>query len=177
MITLLSGTNRPGSVTRKLTRYLEGVYAGLGHTPGVVDLLELPAEGYSPAMYERKPDALKPFIDAMLECKGLVILTPEYNGSFPGALKYFIDMLPHPKAFQRKPVALIGLAAGEWGALRPVEHLQGILSYRGAYQFPERVFVKSVGKQLDPEGRPVEAELQKRFADQAAGFLEFVGRF
>ncbi|VTS04782.1 NADPH-dependent FMN reductase [Tuwongella immobilis] len=177
MITILSGTNRPGSTTRKLVDYLATVYQSLDVTPTIVDLQELPAEAFLPSVYEKKPESLKPFTDAIMHAQGVVIVTPEYNGGFPGVLKYFIDMLPHPAAFQKRPVCLVGVAAGEWGALRPVEQLQGLLSYRGAYQFPDRVFVRNCGAQLAASGIPVAEDLQKRFSAQAEAFLAFVKRF
>jgi NAD(P)H-dependent FMN reductase len=104
----------------------------------------------------------------------LVIVTPEYNGGVPGVLKYFVDMLPFPESFASRPVCFVGLAAGIWGALRPVEQLQAIFGYRNAYIFPERVFIPGVGKLLDEAGRLTSADLEQRLAAQAAGFTVFV---
>ena len=103
-----------------------------------------------------------------------MIVTPEYNGSLPGILKYFIDMLPFPESFEQRPVCFIGLAAGIWGALRPVEQLQAIFGYRNAYIFPERVFMPGIGKLLDEAGRFPSPDIEKRLANQAAGFAGFV---
>jgi hypothetical protein len=64
-----------------------------------------------------------------------------------------------------------------WGALRPVEQLQAIFSYRNAYLFPERVFIPGIGNLLDTNGRVTDTELLGRLRRQAAGFLEFVDRF
>ena len=105
---------------------------------------------------------------------GLVIITPEYNGGAPGVLKYFIDMLKFPESFERRPVAFVGLAAGVWGALRPVEQLQMIFGYRNALIFPERVFLPGIGQQLDADGRLKDPELVQRLRKQAQGFLQFV---
>ena len=88
----------------------------------------------------------------MLAAKGLHVFTPEYNGGFPGVLKYFIDLLPFPESFENKPVAFTGLAAGMWGALRPVEQLEGVFKYRNAFMFNERVFLPKVHEQIDEAG-------------------------
>ena len=72
----------------------------------------------------------------VLDAAGLHVVTPEYNGSFPGVLKYFIDMLKFPESFDRKPVAFLGEAAGTWGGLRSVEQLQMIFGYRNATSSP-----------------------------------------
>jgi NAD(P)H-dependent FMN reductase len=110
----------------------------------------------------------------VLQASGLHVVTPEYNGSLPGVLKYFIDMLKFPESFERRPVCFTGLAAGRWGALRPVEQLQAIFGYRNAYLFPERVFMPAVNKVLDATGRITDAELLERLQKQAEGFIEFV---
>jgi chromate reductase, NAD(P)H dehydrogenase (quinone) len=174
MITIITGTNRPGSNTRKVAAHVEATYKSLGVKTQLVDLAELPPEIFAPTAYAEKPAAFKIFTDAILAADGLVIVTPEYNGSVPGVLKYFIDMLPFPESFEHRPVCFVGLAAGIWGALRPVEQLQAIFGYRNAYIFPERVFMPGIGKLLDDAGNFTNPEMVKRLEKQAAGFVGFV---
>jgi NAD(P)H-dependent FMN reductase len=81
MITLIVGTNRPDSNTRKIAREIEGIYTGLQVPLGVLDLAHLPAEVFSPTSYAEKPPSFRPFADAVLQADGLVVVTPEYNGS------------------------------------------------------------------------------------------------
>ncbi|HWF20294.1 MAG TPA: NAD(P)H-dependent oxidoreductase [Verrucomicrobiae bacterium] len=177
MITLIVGTNRPESNTRKVARQVEEIYAQLKAPLRVLDLAELPPEIFLPTSYAEKPKSFAPFADAILSASGLVIISPEYNGSIPGVLKYFIDMLKFPESFEKRPVCFIGLAAGVWGALRPIEQLQQIFSYRNAYIYPERVFLSQVRNLLDAEGRLNNPELAGRLKTQAQGFIEFVKRF
>ncbi|HEU5071441.1 MAG TPA: NAD(P)H-dependent oxidoreductase [Verrucomicrobiae bacterium] len=174
MIVILSGTNRPGSNTRKVTARLEAIYQSLGVAMQTLDLAELPPEIFSPAAYAEKPASFAKFTEAVLASDGLVIVTPEYNGSVPGILKYFIDMLPFPESFEHRPVCFVGLAAGIWGALRPVEQLQAIFGYRNAFIFPERVFLPGIGKLLDASGQLANEDTEKRLAKQADGFVSFV---
>jgi chromate reductase, NAD(P)H dehydrogenase (quinone) len=176
MITIVSGTNRPGSNTRKIVREVEGVYAGLGEPCRVVDLVELPPEIFHPTSYATKPASFEPFAEAILTASGVVVVTPEYNGGVPGVLKYFIDMLKFPGSFEGRPVCLVGLAAGMWGALRPVEQLQLVFGYRNACLYPVRVFFPGIGDKLEGSGRLREAELRGRLEEQARGFIEFVKR-
>jgi NAD(P)H-dependent FMN reductase len=102
------------------------------------------------------------------------VVTPEYNGSFPGVLKLFIDMLSFPDSLENKPVAFTGLAAGMWGGLRPVEQLQMVFAYRNAHAFPQRVFIPGVHGVLDAEGGFNDGELRQRLESQAEGFVTFV---
>jgi chromate reductase, NAD(P)H dehydrogenase (quinone) len=174
MIVIISGTNRPGSNTRKVTAQVEAIYKSLGVKTKLLDLAAMPSEIFSPTSYAEKPAAFKTFTDAILASDGLVVVTPEYNGSLPGVLKYFIDMLPFPESFEQRPVCFVGLAAGIWGALRPVEQLQAIFGYRNAYIFPERVFMPGINKLLDEAGRFNSSEIKERLEKQAAGFVRFV---
>jgi NAD(P)H-dependent FMN reductase len=174
MIVIISGTNRPGSNTRKITAQVERIYSALGVKTHVIDLAEMPPEIFSPAAYAEKPAGFSKFTGPILEADGLVIVTPEYNGGVPGVLKYFIDMLPFPESFEHRPVCFVGLAAGIWGALRPVEQLQAIFGYRNAYIFPERVFMPGIGKLLDEAGQFTNPDMEKRLGKQAQGFVGYV---
>jgi NAD(P)H-dependent FMN reductase len=174
MITLIVGTNRPGSNTRKVARHVEEIYVELKVPLRVLDLAQMPQEIFSPTSYAEKPKSFQPFSDGVLESSGLHVVSPEYNGSVPGVLKYFIDMLKFPESFERRPVCFTGLAAGIWGALRPVEQLQAIFGYRNAYIYPERVFLPQINNLLDASGRLKDAELLGRLKKQAEGFVGFV---
>ncbi len=176
MIDVIVGTNRAGSSTRQVALRVQGIYRELGISVRLLDLMELPPEIYQPEAYTEKPASFRPFSEAILEAYGLVVITPEYNGSMPGALKYFIDMLKFPESFQEKPVCFIGLSAGFWGGLRPVEHLQQIFGYRSAHIFPERVFLPRAHQLLDASGELADEEVRDRLNRQAMGFVRFIER-
>ncbi len=171
---MIVGTNRPGSNTRKIAAHVEEVYKALGVPLHVIDLAQLPPEIFSPNSYAEKPKSFLPFSAAVLNSTGLIVVTPEYNGGIPGILKYFIDMLKFPESFEQRPVCFVGLAAGIWGALRPVEQLQQIFGYRNAYIYPERVFISQIGSLIDANGRLTKPEILERLKSQAEGFINFV---
>lgn len=173
MISLLVGTNREGSLSSVLTHWLGQVYQELGVEHKVLELSDLPPETFSPQAYTNKPKKVEEFTDFILNSSGLVVVTPEYNGSMSGALKLFIDMLPFPESFENRPICYVGIASGQFGALRPVEHLQQVFGYRNAYNFPKRVFVPAVYKSVDKEKGVVCEDLDKRLRDQATGFIEY----
>jgi len=174
MITLIVGTNRPGSNSRKVAAHVEEIYAELKVPLHVLDLAHLPPEIFSPTSYAEKPRAFQPFAEAVLNSAGLHVVSPEYNGGIPGVLKYFIDMLKFPESLINRPVCFVGVAAGMWGARRPVEQLQAIFGYRYAFIYPERVFLPAINDLLDARGRLKDAELLGRLKTQANGFVEFV---
>lgn len=174
MICLISGTNRPQSQTLRVTRLLEKRYKALGVATQLLDLNALPPEIFLPGAYSEKPASFAPYTDTVLKADGLVVVTPEYNGSFPGVLKLFIDMLKFPESFEKKPVAFVGLAAGMWGALRSVEQLEGIFKYRNAFLFNERVFLPRVETQLNPDDTFTQALTGQLVESQVKNFVAFV---
>jgi NAD(P)H-dependent FMN reductase len=176
MITLLVGTNRPGANTRKVASQLKVIYDGFKVPLSVLDLADLPQEIFLPTAYAEKPKSFLRFSQMILDSAGLHVVTPEYNGSVPGVLKYFIDMLKFPESFIHRPVCFTGLGAGMWGALRPVEQLQAIFGYRNAFVFPERVFIPGVNNSLDENGRINDPEIVERLKQQVEGFVTFVER-
>jgi NAD(P)H-dependent FMN reductase len=175
-IFVISGTNRPNSNTLKLAKVVLNHYQRLNVPAELYSLTDLPPAIFDPAAYTTKPAAFVSVQHRVVASAGLHVVTPEYNGSFPGVLKYFIDMLKFPESFDRKPVAFIGVANGMFGALRPVEHLQGVFSYRNAHIYPDRVFVSGIGKKFDEGGQINDETIDLRIAVQAEGFATFIGK-
>jgi NAD(P)H-dependent FMN reductase len=172
-ILVISGTNRPGSNALKVARVLLGHYQKINIKAELFSLAELPREIFDGAAYASKPPGMVAIQQRVLDSIGLHVVTPEYNGSFPGVLKYFIDMLKFPESFESKPVAFTGEAAGVWGGIRSVEQLQLIFGYRNAYIFPQRVFIPGIVQKFDAEGKLIDAECDQRLAKQVEMFATF----
>ena len=85
----------------------------------------------------------------------------------------FVDMLPYPEGFDSRPCAFIGIAAGQFKALRAVEHFQQIAGYRNAHMFPRRIFIGDSYSNIT-DGRLNDEELVGRIEKQATGFCKFV---
>jgi NAD(P)H-dependent FMN reductase len=172
---IISGTNRPGANALRVSQVLLEQYRAANLPAEIFSLADLPKEIFDSACYATKPPAMLAIQQRVLDASGLHIVTPEYNGSFPGVLKYFIDMLKFPESFERKPVAFVGEAAGLWGGLRSVEQLQMIFGYRNAHIFPDRVFIPGVIQKFDAAGKFIDAEIEKRLNKQVIDFASFAG--
>ncbi len=173
-ILIICGTNRPGANALRVANVTLAHYRKANVPVELFSLADLPQEIFDPASYATKPPAMVEIQQRVLRAAGLHVVTPEYNGSFPGVLKYFIDMLKFPESFEAKPVAFIGEAAGIWGGLRPVEQLSQIFAYRNAHIFPDRVFIPGVNGKFDTQGNFSDASINERLEKQAIGFAAFV---
>jgi NAD(P)H-dependent FMN reductase len=113
------------------------------------------------------------FIRAMTQADGFVIVTPEYNYSFPGALKNLLDVTHKP--WNRKPFGLVG-AGGVSGGLRAIDSLRQVITGLAAITVPAHVPVQSVGKTFGPDGPLVDVEAWTnridRFLDEVLWYAE-----
>lgn len=176
MITVISGTNRPGSNTRKIAQLaLESLRAS-GADVELLDLADLPIEIFEGSAYAGKPASFEPFQEAVLATDGIVAVIPEYNGAYPGVMKYFIDMLRFPDSLYEKAAAFIGLSAGPWGAVRAVEQLEMVFQYRHAHLCGRRVFIPNVGQAIGDDGSFADEVLERRFDESLATFVDFCRR-
>ncbi len=169
---IIAGTDRPGSNTLKIAKYVQSLYKGLGEEVEIIDLHEMKAHFHAGLQYGNQSAEMKPYLDKVVGSDGLIVICPEYNGSMPGVLKYFIDHMKFPESFEFRPVSFIGLG-GLFGGLRPVEHLQQVFGYRNAFIYPERVFIMNVHRTLSPEGQVQDELVDKLLKQQAAGFQKF----
>lgn len=172
MIIILAGTNRPDSRSLAVSKYIKAQYDELGVESEIMALEKLPFQEIKGDYKEEKPKGIEEAVERLLQAEGLVVVCPEYNGSMPGALKYFIDHWKYPDSFEHRPVAFVGLG-GMFGGLRPVEHLQQVFGYRNAFIYPDRVFMMNVWNIL--EGDTVTDERTAgHLKKQAQGFCRFI---
>lgn len=173
MIEIISGTDRPQSNSLKIAQMLVEDYRQLNAPVDLIDLNLLNLADVSGGHYFKGArGSYLQAVDRVTKAEGLVIVVPEYNGSFPGALKLFIDYWRYPDSFENRPVALVGIGA-RWGGLRPIEHLQQVFGYRNAFVFPNRVFIPNV-KDVFKEGKVTDALVADLLKVQARDFLKFI---
>ncbi|TVQ03431.1 MAG: NADPH-dependent oxidoreductase [Balneolaceae bacterium] len=172
-INILSSTDRPGSKAMNVSGYAAGILSRYVDTE-VFSLEDYPLADVAGGKYGRTPQSVNEFNSSFLDADGFLFVIPEYNGSFPGILKIFIDYLPFPVALERRPISLIGESSGAFGAMRAVEQFEQILKYRKAYIFPERMFIQRVDKTFDSGSGLSSDVLQKLLEKQLKEFPEFV---
>ena len=172
-ITILSATDRPGSMALKVSKFVQTKFNEQGAETDLVSLEDYPLADVAGGKYGTDIPSVIDFNERVLDADGLVLVIPEYNGSFPGILKVFVDYLPFPEAFEKLPIAFIGEAAGAFGALRAVEQMQLIANYRNALNFPERVFMQRVSKIFNEEDGITDQMTAQLMDSLVANFTSF----
>lgn len=150
MITIVCGTNRDNSVSIKISEIYRQILADCNAESEVIDLAQLPGNFLVSALYERsgKDQLFNPIREKMAKSDKFVFIVPEYNGSFPGVLKAFIDGLKFPDTFEGKKCALVGISSGVLGGGLALSHLTDIFNYCGMLVLPLKPRLASIHKNL-----------------------------
>jgi len=156
-ITIISGTNREGSYSRVVSEIYGEIFERKSQPFQIIDLKDLPADFIFSASFENSGEhpefnEIQKKINASSK---FVFVVPEYNGSFPGVLKAFLDGLEYPGSFKGKTAALVGLASGHMGGALALSHLTDVLHYMGVMVLPIKPRLPRISKIL----------VNKKFAD------------
>lgn len=174
MITLVVGTNRPNSVTKQVAEIYKGMLSEKGERSEIIDLVDLPDDFISSALYQNsgKNESFNPIRNQMLEAQKYVFFTPEYNGSFPGILKTFIDGLQYPGTFKGKKCALVGISSGVQGAVLAMSHLTDIFNYAKMHVLAEKPKLLHIENHLE-NGKITNELFVQLLEEQIDSFLKF----
>ena len=170
MITIISGTNRSNALSLKLSRIYQKFLNNLDAPSQIIDLSELPPDFAFSALYEQsgRNKLFNVFRQQMKDSDKFVYIVPEYNGSFPGILKTFIDGLEFPVSFQNKKCALVGLSAGEQGAGLALSHLTDIFNYCGMHVLALKPKLAQIEENMDVEKEEITNPLYKELIETQA---------
>ena len=150
---VISGTNR----TEALSPIIAEAYVAMAKNEGIegeiIDLRDLPADFTATALYGNagKNEVFNAFRDKMKQAQKFVFIVPEYNGSFPGVLKAFVDGLDFPDTFTGKKAALIGVSAGLLGSSHAMSHFTDILNYCGTHVLARKPRLTRISKAIDED--------------------------
>ncbi len=173
MISLISGTNRTGSNTLKLTRYYQQQLTEKGIKSQLIDLCALPDALISSDLYGKRSAAFQQFQNQISASEKFLFVIPEYNGSFPGVLKTFIDACTFPESFYGKKAALVGLSSGKYGNVRGLEHFTGICNYIHLTVLSLRIHIPAIHTELNESGELWKEDTLKFTNEQIDKFIKF----
>lgn len=129
MITIISGTNRKDSFTESVSHVLAAGLQQKGHDAQVLALHRLPSDFLFSDLYNHRSEEFNSILNEFVfPVDKFIFVAPEYNGSYPGVLKVFLESMP-PKSWMDKKALIVGVSDGHAGNLRGQDHLTGVLHY------------------------------------------------
>lgn len=171
----ISGSLRRGSHNRKLLR------AAAAALPPGVEFVEWDGLAGLPAFDEdleaAPPAPVREFRDTIDEADALLIATPEYNASLPGALKNAIDWASRPfpdNVLRNKPAAVVGASTGLFGAVWAQAEVRKVLKASGAHVLDSEVPVGMADGAFADDDSLLDPDLGARLRDLAGDLVREV---
>jgi chromate reductase, NAD(P)H dehydrogenase (quinone) len=175
----ISGSLRKGSYNTALLKAAaglmpEGVQLEAGSIHGI------PLYDGDLEAAQGSPPAVQALKDRILQAQGLLLVTPEYNNSVPGAFKNAIDWLSRPsadipKVFGDRPVAVIGASPGGFGTILAQNAWLPVLRTLGTRPwFGGRMQVSRAGNVFDAAGELTDEAIRAQLRKYLAGFVDFI---
>ena len=175
MITIICSTNRNESVSKQVSLQYQEILSTLDVSSEIVDLADLPEDLIVSALYEQsgKNEKFNPIRERMKSSTKYIFIVPEYNGSFPGVLKTFIDGLEFPSTFTGKKCAMVGISSGVQGGGLALSHLTDIMNYCGTHVLAQKPKLARIENAMDDGGKITDKLYLELLQQQAKAFLEF----
>lgn len=128
-VAVINGSLRKGSINRKLAQAIAKLADGKLEFR-FVEIGDLPL--YNDDLFEdgEPPATVSRFKAAIANADAVLFVCPEYNRSFPAALKNAIDWGTRPygrNVWRAKPAAVLGTSPGAIGAAVAQNHLKSVL--------------------------------------------------
>jgi NAD(P)H-dependent FMN reductase len=174
-IPVLLGTGRVGRKSVDVARW---VLTELSQRASVAtELLDL-AEFDFPVMTARlsqsnpPPPGAHDFSLRLAQSDGLLIVTPEYKGGYPGALKNAFDYLD-AGIFGRKPIGIVTVSSGGYGGINCLAQLRLVCLAMGGLPIPHTFAVSHVQDAFDEQGALRKPDLLvklQRFLDELSWY-------
>lgn len=178
-IVTICGSLRKGSYNRMVMNVLPSV------APAGMKLKELGGIDKFP-LYNadlhadgKFPEVVTNFADQIRAADAVIVNSPEYNYTIPGALKNAIDWVSRLKdqPFKDKAVAIQSASQGPLGGARMQYHMRQMFVFLGSFVFntPE-IFVGTAQNRFNDKGELTDAATKEFLGKQLEGFAKFVER-
>lgn len=175
---VILGSTRRGRRTARAAYFIAD---RMEHTrrirPEILDLVE-----YKFPMLEERlrfrddpPPQVLEFSNRLSQADALVIVTPEYNNSFPGVLKNCLDYFK--PEYRRKPVGIVTVSSADFGGINCLAQLRLVTLAMSAFPIPASLPISKIEERLQEDGTPIDDMLNARaetFLDELIWFTEAI---
>jgi chromate reductase len=170
---IISATNRPENRTLLFAEECKKMLEERRLNALLWSLNTLPTSLLLSDIYNFEKSPLRSIVEKFIHPSSKIIfILPEYNGSYPGILKVFIDAVP-TKYFKKKKALLIGTSSGRAGNLRGLDHLTAVLHYVKMEVYSQKLPISSIESLIDQEGKVVDAATLIAMNNHIDEFMSF----
>lgn len=160
-IEIIAGSPRKESINYRVALYLKKtLQAKTEHDVDIIDVRdwELPLQEEVFSTVEKTPAAFKPLAQKMLGSDALILVSPEYNGSYTAAMKNLLDHFPKQS---HKAMGIVTTSPGAMGGMRASQQMQLLVGALFGILSPYMLITPGVDKKFDAEGNLLEPAFQK----------------
>ncbi|SRR5215204_1017860 len=174
---IILGSIRIGRQSHRIAYYLERKLRERGIDVVMVDLAEHPL----PMMEEdngrlRSPADDISIIGAQLkEADSMILVSPEYHGSFSGVLKNALDF--YWAEFKKKPIGVVTTGSGKMGGINASTQMQHVVLSLGAYPLPTKLLIPEIQYAFNDQYEPLREDIIKntdRFLNEFTWFANAI---
>ena len=161
---VILGTAREGRESEKVARFMVEEVKKNGFDTGLVDVKDFRILATDNAGTSGQAKKLKSIVE---KADGLIIVSPEYNYSYPGELKMMLDMLY--KEYKSKPVGICGVSNGTFAGARMMGKLKDFCLCVGMVPIQSALYFGNVESLFDESGKITDEKYfarAKRFLDE-----------
>lgn len=161
-IVIISGSIRRGRRSHDVAVALAARFHASGHTgTAIIDLAahSLPVLEEQYSAEENNIPGLSAIQQQLDRADAIVFLSPEYHGSYSGALKNAVDYFS--EEFKRKPIGVVSVGAGRMGGINASTEMQQLVLSLGAYPMPYKLLVSNVQHAFGESGEIKDEFLSK----------------
>jgi NAD(P)H-dependent FMN reductase len=115
------------------------------------------------------------FRASILAADGLLIGSPEYHGSFTGALKNALDLLGPDDLLQGKVVGLLSTARQDAGSMNTLSHLRHVMRWTKAWVLPTQVSIPRAQEAFGPTGAVLRDGLDEELRQLGSELVRYTG--
>jgi NAD(P)H-dependent FMN reductase len=142
---IISGSVRTGRESHRVALFFQKLITE--HKLGTAEILDLKTYDFPLFeerlhMQETKDAKAVEFAQKIAQADGVILVTPEYNGGYPAAVKNVVDLLL--QEWKKKPVAISTVSGGAFGGSQVIVSLLFSLWKLGAWVIPGSYAVPSV---------------------------------
>lgn len=172
MISVINATNRPDNKSQYFAKLYFDMLTEKAISAQYFSLESMNSISLS-SIFDLKEDTFFKQIEQkyFASVDKIIFITPEYNGSYTGILKLFIDNTSYP-TFKNKKIVLIGTSTGRAGNLRGLDHLTNIFHYLEAHILPFKIPISNINQFIENE-KVTDKSIKDLFDKQIDLFLNF----